>query len=167
MKSKMKEKKYMSSTPSSVWPNMGKEKVHVFHNFEGLTRYGKPCNSLTLWSKEELGESAAFQVKCLSEDNFMGSLGRQVRLLRTRDRFHSVGLTSLERRDFPNLLNILLMTNASSKICDSQGKNMTNHSTVGIWTLTGNKKYSKKSHQNRHVPSSLFLPFLSKALSGC
>ena len=74
----------------------------------------RPCNSLTLLINTR-DRRNIFQVRCLSKDDLRGSYGREVTLLRTRDRFHSSGLTSHGGQIFSKLKNILLSTRLAAK----------------------------------------------------
>ena len=79
----------------------------------------------TLWVTNSVGKAAqlpkpfgcmcAKQIavppgRCLPKDNCMGSYGRWVKLLRTKESFQAGGLNSLGRQDLLKLLNILLIT---------------------------------------------------------
>ena len=55
----------------------------------------KTVNSLTRLADVRANKIQIFQVRCLFVDDFRGSYGGWVKLLRTRDRFHSDGLIFL------------------------------------------------------------------------
>ena len=59
---------------------------------------------------------------CLSKDSLSGSYGRLIRVRRTRNRFHSGGLTSLSGQVFLKLLNILLITILAAKFISPREK---------------------------------------------
>ena len=61
---------------------------------------GEAMQLATLLAEARGNGKQVSQVLCLSKDNFKGSYGRQVRLLRTRDKFHSSGLISNDVQDF-------------------------------------------------------------------
>ena len=86
-----------------------------------LTRYKRPCNSLTLLAKARTKRKLVFGVRCLSKDNFGGSNSRRVWLSRTKAWFDFSGLISLGKQFFPKLLNILPMILFSGQSMQARG----------------------------------------------
>ena len=98
--------------------------MHDLQHFECQTQYERPCNSLALLDKAKNKREQVFLVRCLSKDSFTVSCDGQVRLFRTRGRFHSGSHFKATDHSVDD--------SGSSKVCCCCGKDLVQSSPTAV-----------------------------------